>query len=218
MFRLRAFTLVELLVVISIIVALLAIGAVSLSGMLSRSVLKQAQQDVAGALMFARQTAITRGTRCIAEIVAIDDHSAARPTPPGTPYKTEADGAVDCVRVYALKQMRSENAILKHVLEPILLREVRLSPAVVFDDERGTKRWYPANENLPADMDSDGSIDVEKQARVFLAFEPDGSCTASGAASMPAECTPTYIRLRDIASDETGGVYVFPTTGVVKVR
>jgi len=215
----RAFTLVELLVVISVIVALLAIGAVSLSGMLSRSVLKQAQQEVAGALMFARQTAITRGSRCIAEIVAINNNSAARPTSPGTPYTLDTDGAADCVRICALKQVRNAaTGALQNVLDPGVLREIRLSSAMVFDDERGTRRWYPANESLAADMDGDGVIDAAPVTRVFLCFEADGSCTASGAADAPPGSAATFVRLKDLSSGDTGGVFVFPTTGVVKLK
>ncbi|HYF48784.1 MAG TPA: type II secretion system protein [Planctomycetota bacterium] len=216
MYRARGFTLIELLVVISLIIALLAVGAVSLSGMLSRSVLKQAQQEVAGAFMYARQIAISRQTRCIAEIVVINDQSY-RTSAPGTPYTLQQDGSVDCVRVRTLKRVRDvDTGVLRYVLDAEVLREVTLGAAVVFDDERGSRRWYPANENVLTDLDSNGVVDATPSVRVFLCFEPDGTCTASGPA-LP-DATPTYIRLKDVGSGETGGVYVYPTTGVVKIK
>jgi type II secretory pathway pseudopilin PulG len=213
-----AFTLTELLVVISIIIALLSIGAASLSGLLSRSILRQGQEELSGALMWARQTAISRGTRCIVEIVAINDNSAARPTAPNTPYLSCNEGDGDKIRVAAMHRLRiPETGRTRYVLDNTMLREFKLPLNVVFDDERGMRRWYPPNADVACDADSDGIVDLNPSPRIFFAFEPDGSCTAAEDPAHP-ERPSTMVRLKDNGSGETGCVYVYPSTGVVKVK
>lgn len=213
----RAFSMLELLVVISIIISLLTLGMVALHSMVARSNIRLGQQTVVSALNWARQHAITHRTRCIVELVAIDDNTAARPTPPGTPYSTAAEGADDKLRIIALRSLlMPESGSTKFVLDATVLKEFTLPPALVFDDSKGAARFYPDNVEFECDLDGDRVPDAAKSRRICFEFHPDGTCRTECSDPAGAPGRQNAVRLKDLSTGESSTIYVFPNTGFAK--
>ncbi len=209
--------MLELLVVICIIISLLTLGAVALHSLISRSNIRLGQQTVISAMSWARQHAITHRTRCIVEIVAIDDNAAARPATPGTPYTTAADGPDDKIRIIALRSLLiPESGITRHVLDADVLKEYTLPPALVFDDDKGAARFYPDNAELECDLDGDRVPDAAKSRRIFFEFHPDGTCRTECSNPAGAPGRKNAVRIKDLTSGENSTIYVFPNTGFAK--
>lgn len=200
-----------MLVVVVIILALLAAGVVSFHALTARSQVRMASQSAVNVLRWAREYAITHHTRCLAEIVAINDNTAARPTAPGTPYVSAVEGTADKLRVVPLRAIRSDTGAYSYVVTPAVLKELPLPAQCVFDDERGSKRCYPENAPLPADLDEDGSVDTGSLTRVFFEFNSDGACVPQTAGQ---EACGNTIRIKDLLSGETETIAVMPNTGL----
>jgi prepilin-type N-terminal cleavage/methylation domain-containing protein len=210
----RGFTLTELLVVMVIIISLLSVGTIALSSLISRSVLREAQATVVATLRLARQFAITNNAPCIVEVLAIDDNPVARKTTPGTPYRSEKEGAADQVRVTplrALRDVRTGAAI--YALTATSVRNYTLPEHIVFDDLES--RGYPDNAPLRTDYDDDSLPDPQTSEKIYFQFNADGSCPIRGDVE---QARSNILRMRDVNSGETATIVVLPGTGYVKAR
>ncbi len=207
----------ELLVVMTIIVALLSVGAVALQALLSRKKVKLCEQSIVSALRWARHHAVSNCTECMVEIVAINDNPAARPLPPLTPYASSVEGPRDRLRVIPFQGIRDPGTGARSfALRPGALKDMELPAEIVFDDERGGRRFYPANTAVPTDYDEDGVPDGTPAMKIFFSFLPDGACRSQS--SHAAGRDAHVIRLRDTATGDTATLAIMPATGSVLVR
>jgi len=216
----RGLTLVEMLVVLAVVVAMMAVATLSLTAMRSHKSTRRGTEAIESAIRFARQYAVTYRTCCMLEVVAVDDNATARPTPPGTPYKTADEGGRDKLRLRPLLRQRDDQTGgTKYVVGTEILKVIELPANLVFDDERGTNRRYPANASVEC-QSKDGTLPTREF--IYFLFRPDGTCTSTVATStLTASSEPTtegtVLGLRDLVSGEVALIPVLSHRGASSV-
>ncbi|MCZ7643799.1 MAG: prepilin-type N-terminal cleavage/methylation domain-containing protein [Planctomycetota bacterium] len=192
----RAFTLLEILVVLSILGVLLGLGAGYWSRRDAEPRVRSSGRVVMQALRLGRQISISRRTPCLVELVALGEET----------YRDRGEGERDKVRVRPLRAIRDpESGALAFALEAEVLEETVLPAGVSFE-------LCPLPGEAPADPEAEAGAPVRRIGFVFLA---DGSCR-SLAEREPA--APGRMRLIDQATGERFEIALVAQTGHLRER
>lgn len=157
----RAFSLIELLAVMGIIVIILAFVAPAAIGIVRGNKMTQASQIVSGQLSLARQTAITKNVPVEVRFYQFAD--------PETPGETVSDPST-----WRFRAVQAFEVVKARILTP--LQEIRYLPGGVVLDSGST-----LSSLLSSPVPEDGRDPIARAGTSYkfssVRFRPDGSVT-----------------------------------------
>lgn len=200
----RAFTLLELMVVIAIIISMTALGALAYASIMKSTATRMSGRIIADAFRLARQYSVAQRVPCLVELVDVSEVAI---------YPNM--GSSDIVRVVPYKRIRDNTTGgMEYVVTSRVLKEYVLRDSVKYV-------VLPQAEQVDADLDEDNVKDAVRPEKIFFRFDPDGTCSAAPAGD--GDDTHNNLVIFEDSNTprtarERGLLYIAPTTGFIKDR
>jgi type II secretory pathway pseudopilin PulG len=204
--RRSGFTMIEMLVVVSLIIAMSTLAVGAFGAFLASKKIRLATRTVSNALRTARQYAVSNRLPCMVEFVDVDqdqdgDNDDDRDYLVITPFVAVVDPNTG-----ELTYVLSIGPPLFRKDLPKKIRYTQIPPSLYAD---GTPVSIQINQRL-----NDGSYEKRELITAFF-FLPNGSARA---ATLPATdpLPDNTIAMEDTSSKEESRVYCYPVTGYTR--